>query len=746
MTRNFYLLCTITPLFFVLAGQAQQESTPKELQRLLATTQRDTNRINVLLKLGTYYVSKRGELDIDLDSALVYAEQAIALSRSLQLEKFYCESTLLKSACYFEKGEQQRFREMAMTLIRHYQQTGDKSMEAYVWMRMGSKIRGNIQNYEESISYLRKAQALYKQTGEKEKSIVILKDIADIHLNQSKIEESEKELLEVLEGYRSIGFKNLHYTYDLLTAAATKKGDLNQALVYGFEAVRSMEETGDSVSAATFYYRLGRIYSELGDIDKSIVWYQKSCNKRATPSFFTCMDVAQGMVLLGKPEEALVFIQDLIANFPPANRYEKAYLALTLGNCYVKLQQYNKAEKYYLQMGQDQEILEEPNDFACLLNFTIGSFFLNRQRYQAAEPYLRYILALPPGNATPQQLKDTHLLLFKVDSAAGNYLSAIRHFQQHKILNDSIFTTTKSWQIEELQIQYETKKKEQDLKLLQNTAVLQQSKLQQATLAKNLTFGGGALLLIIMGLLYNRYRLKQRVNRQLELQQIEINQSNQTLQHLLEDKERLLREIHHRVKNNLQIVMSLLNSQAVFLENEGALAAIRDSQQRIHSISMIHQKLHQSNNLAWIDMAVYIRELAEYLQESYNTGKSIRFDLQVNHIELDVTQAVPLGLILNEAISNAIKYAFQGKDTGEIRIEMYEVEDLVSLAIADNGRGIPPGFDPDKSNSLGMSLMKGLSKQLHGRFELVNRDGVAILIVFKKEMDINKPESLAVAI
>jgi two-component sensor histidine kinase len=200
----------------------------------------------------------------------------------------------------------------------------------------------------------------------------------------------------------------------------------------------------------------------------------------------------------------------------------------------------------------------------------------------------------------------------------------------------------------------------------------------------------------------------------------------------VEEKERLLREIHHRVKNNLQIVMSLLNSQSAYLENNQAIEAIRESQQRIHSISLIHQKLYQSEGAAIINMDSYIRELVEYLQSSFNTGLNIRFDLQIEPIQLDVTQAVPVGLILNEAISNAIKYAFPGKNEGLVRISMQgQSANRVVLIVQDNGVGLKSGFDIDQSKSLGMTLMRGLSEQLNGHFILKNDNGLAICCDFE---------------
>ena len=155
--------------------------------------------------------------------------------------------------------------------------------------------------------------------------------------------------------------------------------------------------------------------------------------------------------------------------------------------------------------------------------------------------------------------------------------------------------------------------KEQNIQLLTKQDQLQKSKLQQGAILRNISFAVVALLIIIMALLYNRYQLKQRTNRKLESQQSEIAKQNLSLQHLVNEKEWLLKEIHHRVKNNLQIVMSLLNSQSAYIDNEPALTAIHDSQHRVHAMSLIHQKLYNSENVSSIDMSFYIRELVSYL-------------------------------------------------------------------------------------------------------------------------------------
>jgi two-component sensor histidine kinase/ligand-binding sensor domain-containing protein len=227
----------------------------------------------------------------------------------------------------------------------------------------------------------------------------------------------------------------------------------------------------------------------------------------------------------------------------------------------------------------------------------------------------------------------------------------------------------------------------------------------------------------------------------LVFQQQEINKKNDSLEYLIRDKdalllekEWLLKEIHHRVKNNLQVVMSLLNTQSSYLEDKEALAALLESKHRIFAISLIHEKLYQSENVSRVNMVAYIRELVAYLRQSFNVQQRIMFDMNLANVELDVAQAVPVGLILNEAITNAIKYAFPNQMNGRVTINMEEVVDgKISLIIEDDGIGLHQ-VSNFSSVSLGMSLMQGLTKQLEGEFNVKNGNGVRIIIEFPSNM------------
>jgi len=201
---------------------------------------------------------------------------------------------------------------------------------------------------------------------------------------------------------------------------------------------------------------------------------------------------------------------------------------------------------------------------------------------------------------------------------------------------------------------------------------------------------------------------------------------------LVEEKEWLLKEVHHRVKNNLHTIICLLESQAIYLESD-ALEAMEKSQNRIYSMSLIHQKLYQSDDIQTIDMASYIPELVQYLKDSFDTLSSrVYFDLKIDKISLTQTIAIPIALIINEAITNSIKYAFPGKSGGEILISLQDENESIKLELADNGIGMNNNIADTDSVSLGLQLIKGLSKEIQGDLKIETAHGVRITIIFKK--------------
>jgi two-component sensor histidine kinase len=280
--------------------------------------------------------------------------------------------------------------------------------------------------------------------------------------------------------------------------------------------------------------------------------------------------------------------------------------------------------------------------------------------------------------------------------------------------------------------------------LLENESKLQHGKLIQANQTRNWIIGVAMLFLIIIGLLINFSRLKQRTNKKLKVQQTEISNTNFALQHLVEEKEWLVKEIHHRVKNNFHIVMGLLGTQSKYLKSEEAINAMAESRYRVHAMSLIHQKLYQSDNLSAINMTDYIYELVNYLRDSFNIGQSIQFNLQIDPVELDLAHCIPLGLIMNEAITNSIKYAFPDNKEGIIFISFkHTSKGHLLLAIRDNGVGLPAGFNTQGLTSMGMKLMHGLSEDIDGEFTITNHDGTEIMLdfIYEPELPIGIPKT-----
>jgi two-component sensor histidine kinase len=201
----------------------------------------------------------------------------------------------------------------------------------------------------------------------------------------------------------------------------------------------------------------------------------------------------------------------------------------------------------------------------------------------------------------------------------------------------------------------------------------------------------------------------------------------------LREKEVLLKEIHHRVKNNMQVIISILNLQSKHVKDKRDLEIFKDSQNRIKSMALIHDKLYRSKDLASIDFPGYIKNLASHLFNTYSVSSSaIKLVADVKDISLDINTAIPCGLIINELISNSLKYAFLDGQGGEIRIKLYaNKDDTFTLIISDNGIGLPEDLVFRNTKSLALQVVVALVEQLKGTIELDRSEGTAFKIVFK---------------
>jgi PAS domain S-box-containing protein len=210
-------------------------------------------------------------------------------------------------------------------------------------------------------------------------------------------------------------------------------------------------------------------------------------------------------------------------------------------------------------------------------------------------------------------------------------------------------------------------------------------------------------------------------------------QQSEQIKSALEEKEILLREIHHRVKNNLQIISSLLSLQMIQSEESGIARMLQDSRSRVRAMALIHEKLYQSEDLARVPMAGYLQDLGRHLFSSYGVdSKHIVLRIDARDTALDVDTAIPCGLIVNELISNSLKHAFPGKEGGEIHVAVrLEEGGLGVLSVCDSGIGLPDDFDICDTQTLGLRLVSTLARQIDGTIKVDGKRGAAFQLTFR---------------
>ncbi|HVU95257.1 MAG TPA: histidine kinase dimerization/phosphoacceptor domain -containing protein [Puia sp.] len=610
----------------------------------------------------------------------------------------------------------------------------DSLGEAFVMLWSASALSN--MPFADRIPLLEKAAAAFEKAGNRKRKADCLKEMADLQQLTGNYSAAFVTLQNALQLYQSVNYPRLQGVYDLLCSISGYFAEYDEGVRYGLLAIRSAENTQDtSLSLCTFYNHLGTAYYGMRDYEKGLQYYMKSLDvARKYNSEDGIVTLSFNTVILltawGRPRQALDFFTGILNRYPGffapyTIDVDRNLLAVT-----DRLDLPGKSSAYAAAVEKALARKDLDFDRQAQGYFNLVFHYLKRHQYAKADYWLLQYndFIQPMKNAT--YTRQNQLLHFMVDSAEGKLISAIRHYQQFKRMSDTVFSQARSRHVEQYTALYETEKKNRNILLLQQQSQAQQTQLRQEQFLSRVTLGGIVLLIIIIGLLYYTVRVKQRSNRLLKVQRAEIDRKNHSLQRLVTEKDWLVKEIHHRVKNNLHMVVGLLASQAEYLKGEEAYDAITESQHRIQAMSLIHQKLYNTENLSSIDMPHYVHELVDYLESSFDTVKSIRFVLDIAKVSFPLAHSIPIGLILNEAITNAIKYAFPDGRKGQITIQLQHSLPGASyrLIIRDDGIGIPE--DRRRKSSLGLSLIEGLSRDIRGQLGIINDNGTVISLTF----------------
>lgn len=508
----------------------------------------------------------------------------------------------------------------------------------------------------------------------------------------------------------------LSFTYMNIGTVYSMQGNYTAALYNIVNATEMAAKAKNSYGVASGYNNMAVIYKAIDKPDEALASYIKALRLFKELKDIYNIPITQfniGSEYLERKQYAKAmqyFTESLQGSKLSGNKDGEANIYIGIGNLLKAQGKYKEALVQYTKAYEIRKSIDAKADMAAS-EIEFGRIYTDMQNYTKAIPYLERGLKGSKETGSLSEVERASEVLAEAYAKSGNYKSAYENMVLFKDTHDSIFSINKDKKLTELRLTYEFNKKQDAQKALQqkkDAAVAQQSQQQRSAIY--------AAVIALVVVSFFAFWINHNLQRNKKQKKI-IEAQNEKIQQSLSEKETLLREIHHRVKNNLQIISSLLNIQSENIEDKNLLSSIREGQSRVQAMSLIHQNLYQSEQVNNVDIENYLKELVVYLSQMFNTdSKKIETAISTDGIQFDIDTAIPLGLIVNELVSNAYKYAFENRENGRIRINIKAVGDDYELHIDNDGRPLPTNFDINATKSLGLKLVSILSRQLRGKF------------------------------
>ncbi|MCI0750482.1 MAG: hypothetical protein L0Y35_01465 [Flammeovirgaceae bacterium] len=466
---------------------------------------------------------------------------------------------------------------------------------------------------------------------------------------------------------------------------------------------------------STLYALLGITYIQLLDVDNACYYHQKIYNtyKKQNNLFlpYVMCDLAEYESFRANDKRAIQLFDSarvLIKQTTGKDSFDYASFYYMRGWIAEQNQKYQEAIRSYKRASQVAEVYLPKVSIISL--YRVYSITKDLRRADSLNHEIQK--SLSP--------KDVFLsVLFRKEladhySRIGNTEEALNHYLRYYSLKDSLTSVSRYHVVKQVETKFKTKEKERELTFTKKEKELQSLELQQER-AQTLYLTGGLVILTILSVaLYKNFNTKRK-------QALTLADRNNRI-------ELLIRELHHRVKNNMQTISSLLSLQSIRITDENAKAALLEGQTRVDAMSLIHQKLYLDDDLRSVDMEQYLKALVNTLAQSYGYDPAVvKSEISLAEKNLDVDVAIPLGLIINELIINAFKYAFETVEEPELQVILKRTDEKkLALVIRDNGKGLPDKLlGKTKNGSFGLKLVHTLSRQLNASLSTYN-DGGAV--------------------
>jgi len=634
----------------------------------------------------------------DLETLWANIQESIGKGKQelaiIQLDSFYIKAMLQNDTMYLENyyetaGELAYYRKdydeclrLSKANEKLLKDTDNYALQCLVKARIGN-IQRHYGNIDSSYYFAYSAKALLPKIDFEKNSypkIYVYNDLAMLHSETSQIDSSVFYYLEMLKITPSKDSFRLHQINLNISGAFKKLKNRKKQAYYLNQSWKYCQSPNLIGSRAKVISHQASFELDNGNIEKALELINSSIDLKIKNSKKTTLS-----------DSYLIKSKILIAR----GEYQSAKEVLKLIDDFATTKNREDASDYFLSK---LIIAIETND-----DKSIPQLFKKTTEAVEALDFLA-------------NKKHLYFIGSKYYKKIGNHKLANELLEKYVSVNDSL-TNFENIQIaKNLESEFEFEKSNLRIATLEKQELLSQKDL---TRQRYLLLGGGAALGLISLLSFFLFGQNNKIKKQKEI-----------IEKALSEKDTLLREIHHRVKNNLQLVSSLLTLQSRSITDQSAIAAINDGKARVRSMALIHQNLYSRENLTGISVDNYIDKLCEEIFNTYNIQNNrITLESNIQKIELDVDTVVPLGLIINELLSNSLKYAFPDERSGKISINLKKEKNQLILKISDNGVGmLETTFD--KSTSFGNRLIKILTEQLDGTFTMSSSQGTQVEIVF----------------
>lgn len=572
-------------------------------------------------------------------------------------------------------------------------------------------------DFKKAIVYARMAVKLADQTQHNTWQPKFNEMKGRIHANLLELDSASYHFDKAFNGYFDIDDKKGQATTLFKIGWVYKKrGDLENAMKSDLKALKLMESINNKAGIAGANTRISEDLCRQERYQEALEYALKNiafCNKNDLNEelVFSYTNAGSAAIAMNNPEDSYMYFDKALslAKALKTNPMSMCDFLNNRGNALKRLGRYDEALLDYKQVLKLSEQTNYKNAWITV-TANLGEINLLTGNYQEALKYQLQTVQNQEENNDLANLTENYGHVSTIYEKLGNYPLALAYQKKARIMRDSTARLESDKTMSNLLTQYETEKKE-------STIASQKNQLAQQKIVQWLSIG---LVTLLLGFLFFGY--KSYVAR---------TKSNKLLAAKNKQNELLLKEIHHRVKNNLELVKSLIALQSAQLEDSVTKDAMIASQNRVQSMGIIHQKLYQGENLGNVEMKDYFLNLGEGILDTFNADDKVKIEYAMDNLELDVDTAVPIGLIVNELLTNALKYAFPKEAKGNISISLSKPNpETLTLKVVDNGIGKTAGLAP-KGTGFGSQLIKLLTQQLDGEMTEDTLNGTSFLFNFK---------------